>query len=105
MNVTVIPIPSTSRALLATAPGWQETQVPAGKRIARHYHNSQAYYYTFGVPKMQVGHHEVGLPEAAMVVVAQGVAHGWIGPDREVDAAVGHFHDGHGKHKTLAVVD
>lgn len=98
MNVTIVPIPPASRGIFAGAPGWQETEVPAGKRIARHYHDFQAYYYAFGIPRMQADGEVVDLPDAAMIVVPTGVVHGWIGPENETGAAVGHFHEGHGYH-------
>ncbi|WP_316227952.1 hypothetical protein [Bradyrhizobium sp. SZCCHNR3015] len=98
MNVTVVPIPTSSRGLLANAPGWNETIVPQGAKISSHYHDFQAYYYTFGISKMRTDQGDLSLPEAAMVVVPSGVVHGWIGPESQAVAAVGHFHDGHGYH-------
>ncbi|NER94275.1 MAG: hypothetical protein F6J86_10610 [Symploca sp. SIO1B1] len=98
MNVTILPIPTSSRELLANANGWRETVVPPGTSIAKHYHDFQAFYYTFGIPKMKTDEGEVTLPEAAMVVVPSGVVHGWIGPDCQLGSAVGHFHEGHGYH-------
>jgi quercetin dioxygenase-like cupin family protein len=97
MDVTIVPIPDSSQALLASATGWQETPVAAGKRIARHYHDFQAIYFTFGVPTMQVGGEQRALPKSSMVIVPQGVVHGWVG-SREGGAVVGHFHEGHGYH-------
>jgi quercetin dioxygenase-like cupin family protein len=98
MNVTIVPISSESRALLACAPGWQETAVPNGKRVASHYHDFQAYYFTFGISKLMTTDGEQDLPEAAMIVVPEGVAHSWVGSEGDNTAVVGHFHDGHGYH-------
>jgi quercetin dioxygenase-like cupin family protein len=98
MDVTIVPIPDSSQALLASAAGWNETPVPSGKRVARHFHDFQAIYFTFGIPTMQVGDEQRSLPEAAMVVVPKGVVHGWLGRQDKLDAMVGHFHEGHGYH-------
>jgi quercetin dioxygenase-like cupin family protein len=98
MSVTIVPIPIASRPILASAPGWQETKVPVGAQIAKHFHDFQAYYYAFGIPQMHAGDKAIALPEAAMVIVPPGVVHGWMGPEDQGDAAVGHFHEGHGYH-------
>ncbi|MCC5996628.1 MAG: hypothetical protein JJU18_09705 [Oceanicaulis sp.] len=98
MDVTIVPIPAASRTKLAGAPGWQETRVPGGKRVASHFHDFQAYYFTFGIPKLKTARGEQDLPEAAMIVVPEGVAHSWVGADGEDMSVVGHFHEGHGYH-------
>ncbi|MCP9823846.1 hypothetical protein [Synechococcus sp. EJ6-Ellesmere] len=98
MSVTVVAISTENRALLAKAPGWQETKVPSGKRVASHYHEFQAYYFTFGISKLRTRDGEQDLPEAAMIVVPEGVAHSWVGSQEDYPAIVGHFHDGHGYH-------
>ncbi|MGR9463075.1 hypothetical protein [Rhizobium leguminosarum] len=97
MDVTIVPIPEESRALLSGAPGWRETEVPCGKRVASHFHDFQAYYFTFGISKLKSGENEQELPKAAMIVVPKGVAHCWIASEK-YDAVVGHFHEGHGYH-------
>jgi mannose-6-phosphate isomerase-like protein (cupin superfamily) len=97
MNVTIVPISEQSRSILASAPGWQETEVPLGKRVASHYHSFRAYYFTFGISKLRTGGHEHDLPQAAMIVVPEGVAHSWISSEA-LDAVVGHFHRDHGYH-------
>jgi len=98
MSITVVPIPAESRALLAQAQGWQETRVPPKKRIARHFHDFQAIYYTFDIPEVEVNGEVLPLPHAAMVIVPTGVVHGWRGQAEIVEGMVGHFHEGHGYH-------
>lgn len=98
MDVTIIPISTDSRGRLEGTPGWQETPVPTGKRVASHFHDFQAYYFTFGISKVRTANGEQDLPEAAMIVVPEGVAHSWVGAETDECAIVGHFHEGHGYH-------
>jgi hypothetical protein len=47
---------------------------------------------------MQVEDEQRSLPTAALVIVPKGVVHGWIGPQHDGTALVGHFHEGHSYH-------
>ena len=98
MNITIVPIPTDSRRLLAQAQGWRETRVPPRMRIARHFHDFQAFYYAFNIHEVEADGVYLSLPEAAIVVVPTGVVHSWRGQPSDGDGMVGHFHEDHGYH-------
>jgi len=105
MKAIVIQIPRWARRLLALMPRWKETWLTPNTQIARHSHDFMAVYFAFGVGHLEEHDGIRALPEAAMVIVPAGVAHGWVSCAATSRGTIGHFHPGHPAHHIHSTVD